>query len=94
MQENSTVTNPPLTATNGSPNMPAVMEGLAQVQDGLRQMVLNGAFMPQPRLLSNGLYLVLLLSVPDHALSVMEGEKEGTIAFTIDGRSVMDGWRE
>ena len=37
MQEDLTVKNPPLTVTSGSLNMPAVMEGLAQVMDGLRR---------------------------------------------------------
>lgn len=93
MQENLTVKNLPLTATNGSPNMPAVMEGLAQVQDGLRAMVLAGARMTPPRSLSNGL-CVILLAIPEHAITVMDGEKPGTVGFAVDGRSVMDGWQE
>lgn len=93
MQENLTVKNPPLTVTSGSLNMPAVMEGLAQVMDGLRKMTLNGAKMTPPRSLSNGLCLVLL-SIPDHTIAVMEGEKPGTFAFSVDGRSVMEGWTE
>jgi len=85
--------NPPPIATNGSQNMSAVMEGLAQVQDGLRKMVLNGATTPRPRSLSNGL-CVILLEIPDHKIEVMEGEEPGTSAFFVDNQSVMEGWKE
>lgn len=93
MQANSTAKNPPPTATNGSLNMTAVMEGLAQLQDGLRTMVLNGAKMTPPRSLSSGL-CVILLEIPDHKITVMDGEKPGTITFAVDGRPVMEGWTE
>ena len=93
MQANSTVKNPPPIVTSGSLNMPAVMEGLAQIQDGLRKMALNGARIPLPRSLSNG-SCVILLTVPEHLVSVMEGEKGGSGVFCIDGHSVMEGWQE
>lgn len=93
MQENLTVKSPPPIVTSGSPNMNAVMEGLAQVQDGMRAMVLAGAIMPRPRSLSNG-FCVILLAIPEHAITVMEGEKPGTVAFAVDGRPVVEGWVE
>lgn len=93
MQENLKETNPQPIATNGSLNMTAVMEGLAQVQDGLRMMVISGAVMARPRSLCNGLCLILL-SIPDHEITVMEGEKPGTSAFAVDGHPVMEGWTE
>lgn len=85
--------NPLLIVTSGSPNMPVVMEGLAQVQDGLRKMVLGGAKMTPPRSLSSGLCLVLL-SIPEHVITVMDGEKAGTMCFAVDGHAVMEGWVE
>lgn len=87
MQVNSTAKNPPHTVTNGSQNMLAVMEGLAQVQDGLRKMSLNGAKIPLPRSLSNG-SCVILLTIPEHLISVMDN------VFCVDGKSVMEGWKE
>lgn len=93
MQENLTVKDHPPTVTSGLPNMPAVMEGLAQVQDGLRAMVLAGARMTPPRSLSSGL-CVILLAIPEHAITVMEGEKPGTVCFAVDGKSVMESWQE
>lgn len=95
MQEPLTPTaiNPQPIVSNGPPNMPAIMEGLAQVQDGLRTMVLNGAKMPMPRSLSNGL-CVILLAIPEHVITVMEGDKPGSMTFAVDGRPVMEGWNE
>lgn len=96
MQEplTQTVTNPQPTAPNGQLNMSAIMEGLAQVQDGLRTMVLNGANMPMPRSLSTtGLFLVLL-EIPGHEITVMEGDKPGAMTFAVDGIPVMEGWPE
>ena len=88
-----TAINPPPIANSGPRNMPAIMEGLAQVQDGLRTMILNGARMPMPRSLSNGL-CVILLAIPDYAITVMEGDKPGSMTFAVDGRAVMEGWTE
>lgn len=82
------------TADSGAPNMPALMEGLAQVQDGLRTMVKAGAVMPRPRSLPQaGLFLVLL-QVPGHQISVMDGDKPGTLVFAVDDHPVMEGWPE
>ncbi|HPO87421.1 MAG TPA: hypothetical protein PLN86_16385 [Candidatus Hydrogenedentes bacterium] len=93
MQANLTDQNPPLTATNGQVNMSAVMEGMAQLQDGLRKITLAGCLTPAPRSLSNGLCLVVI-SVPDHNIVVMDGEEKNTFAFAIDGIPVRQGWPE
>lgn len=89
-----TEVNPQPTAPNGNLNMPAIMEGLAQVQDGLRTMVMAGARMPMPRSLSTSGLFVILLALPNHSVSVMEGDKPGTVLFAVDGRPVMEGWPE
>lgn len=93
MQANSIVKSPPPTATNGSLNMSAVMEGMAQLQDGLRKITLAGCLTPLPRSLSSGLCL-LILSVPEHEITVMDGEEKNTFAFAIDGIPVRNGWPE
>ena len=82
------------TAHSGQLNMSAIMEGLAQVQDGLRTMVLAGAKMPMPRSLSSSGLFVILLDLPSHSVSVMDGDKPGTVLFAVDGRPVMEGWPE
>ena len=88
-----TEANHPPTAPSGQPNMPAIMEGLAQVQDGLRTMTMNGAILPMPRSLLTG-YLVLLVAIPNHSISVMDGENSASMTFAVDGRPVMEGWPE
>lgn len=92
MTENLAEKNHPLTVTNGLVNMPAVMEGLAQMQDGMRKMVMAGAKM-QVRSLSSG-YCLVIMSVHDHKMQVMDGEEEGTFALGVDGRLAREGWTE
>lgn len=89
-------TSAPATPPSGQKSTSAVdinqvRLGLAQVMDGLRTLNKAGATTSRPFSLKGGRLLLPVLEVHDHVISVMEVMDKGTLVFTIDGISVMDG---